>query len=116
MRLTGIEPAAALYAVAGFVRQRQLQGRTVPPEVVRLFERLDTAVRVSRKRNETGYPAEDSTTSMQDELIGSAQAARMLGCTQRMVQLLAGQLGGQKISGRWCFRESSVVEYMGGTR
>ena len=122
MKLDANEVEAAYYAVAGFIRQRQLEGRPVQEEVRSVFGRLDATVRLSRARHEAGCGTDDPSLSDEEETwIGSGAAAQILGWSQRKVQRHAPDMGGLKINGRLFIRESAVIDYAeelthGGTR
>jgi len=111
MNLRGDDLEAAYYAVAGFIRQCCLIGRIPPPEVRRVYKRLDSHIRLSQGRHETGSTATAEASSNEETWIGSRQAALILGWSKRQVQRHATELGGQITSGRWLFRESEVIDY-----
>lgn len=95
-----------LWAVSKFVRERQLHGIPIPPEVLYAHRWL-TAMSVIGL--EFDCPAEESEPG---ELIGAEEAARLLGCSTRHVRRLAADLDGVRPSGRHLvFRRRSVIEY-----
>lgn len=110
MNLDDNEVQAAYYGLSGFVRQRSIAGRPVPPEVLSIRQRLDAHVRLSRARHETSCDTTDAARS--EVWIGAAQTASMLHRGLRYVQRHANQIGGQLVGGRLLFRESDVIDYI----
>jgi hypothetical protein len=108
MKLDDDEVQAAYYGVAACLRQRQIGGRPVPPEVRQLYERLDQNLRLSRKRHETGGVATDAGPSQ--TWIDAADTAALLGRGLRWVQRHAAELGGERFGGRWHFKQSDVID------
>lgn len=108
MRLTDDENLirGAYYCCAEVLRNRRLSGQPVPAWLPTLYARLDAEVRVSRARHEIGCQLRE----LEDEWIGTAEAAAILGWSQRRVQRRATDLGGQVVSGRWLFRESLLKD------
>lgn len=103
MNLDTTEVQAAYYAVAALARTRRANGQPIPGPVRRLFDRLDHAIR----------EGDDDTPDprIEDDEIGTAEAALILGCTQRTVQRIATSLDGIRIGRTWIFSRSAVVEY-----
>lgn len=101
----------AYYCCAEVLRGRRLRGQPVPSWLRALYDRLDNEVRASRTRQESGSAEPELKP---DEWIGTAQAAVLLGWSRRRVQRRAADLDGQIVGGRWLFRESAVVELLGG--
>jgi len=54
-----------------------------------------------------GAPAE----LKQNTLIGSVEAATLLGCSARHVRRIASDLEGQRVEGQWVFRRQDVAAY-----
>ncbi|OBF86947.1 hypothetical protein A5791_19825 [Mycobacterium sp. 852002-51163_SCH5372311] len=113
MRLDDTDVEAAYYGLSWFIRQCNLGGRPLPPEVGRLYARLDHRVRLSPTRHENGCADEDQSPSGEETWIGSSEAAQILDWSNRQVQRHAIDLGGQIVGGRWLFRESDVKDYAG---
>jgi hypothetical protein len=110
VRLDDEEVQAAYYGLSGFIRERALAKRSVPPEVLRVRHRLDAHVRLSRARHENGCV---TTTAARSEVwIGATATASMLGRGLRYVQRHADEIGGQLVGGRLLFREADVVDYI----
>lgn len=110
MILTGTDIRAAYWCAASVIRGRELHNHEVPPPVRALFNRLDAEVRLSRTRHES---SSDRPQSEQD-LIGVAEAAAILGWSVRKVQRLASDLDGEMVACRWIFSRSTVNEYREG--
>jgi hypothetical protein len=113
MKLGDSEIQAAYYGLAGFVRQQVLARRVVPPEVATLVARLDTVVRMTPTRHETSC---DPINPPHSEVwIGATDAATLLDrngqAGLRWIQRNAARIGGRKVSGRWLFPESTVIDY-----
>ncbi|BBU23279.1 hypothetical protein [Mycobacterium xenopi] len=92
---------------------RVVDAVTAPDHPIRrwlpaLLERLQTELSTSRSRNGNVAAAEQLDMT---ELIGTAQAAAILGRTQRRVQQIAADLDGQTVDGRLLFRRSDVLSY-----
>lgn len=85
---------SARYAIACFVRERVLAGRSVPSEVVALDEWLRT-----HPMSCSGHETVSATADL--DMMTSAEAADILGTTQRHMARLAPTLGGVKRSNRW---------------
>jgi hypothetical protein len=101
---------AAYYCVAEVIRLRQLGGIPVPDWLRRHYNHLDAEVRVSHTRQES----EGSRTYSESDLIGTGEAADMLGWNIRKVQRLAADLGGRRVAGRLVFSSFEVHEYAEG--
>ncbi|MGW0158465.1 hypothetical protein ACWDUN_03985 [Mycobacterium sp. NPDC003323] len=110
MNLDGAETAAAYYAVAGFVRHLNVGQRAIPPEVGKLYQRLDAQIRLSCARHESSCATVDRPPS--ETWIGAAATASMLQRGLRYVQRHAEEIGGQLVGGRYLFRESDVIDYL----
>ena len=109
MKLTSREIQAAYYALAGFIRERNIARRSVPPEVDSLYRRLDNIIRLSSTRHQTICGTGDKAAS--DVWIGSRAAADMLGMSLRQIQRHATDIGSHRNGGRLFFLESDVLEY-----
>jgi hypothetical protein len=106
VRLDGEDLDAAMFVTAEAWRNRVAANLPVPAWLCRLHGRLDAAVRVSRSRHDGEDVPRDS-----GELIGSREAAGLLGCSVRQLERLAADLDGVKVAGRWLFRRPTVAEY-----
>ncbi len=110
MNLDDTETRQLLYCCAAELRARA-QGKPpgVQPWLTRLVRRLEQEVALasSRQDDATDQPFWDGDD---DEWLGSAQVARVLGWSLRTVQRRAADLDGQKVGGAWVFREDVVRE------
>lgn len=101
-----LEIEAACFGVAGYVRHMsKCIGRPVHPEVLRLLRRLEL------ERSVGGSESDTDTEQFETELIGTEEAAHILGCTTRNVRLLAKDLDGQQCGREWIFRRHVVQDY-----
>lgn len=106
MKLTPTEIRAGVFVMRLF---RQSANR-VPPSVAALAERLETAVRVGDASPwRQSAPAEPSC-SQRVELIGTAEAARILGWTMRRVQRHAADLDAVWLGDRLAYPAERVRE------
>ncbi len=108
MNLSGEEVQGALYCCNELIDRRARAGIPVPVWMTRLAGHLNLAALVSDTGQEIGS---DPTSLETQDLIGSVQAARLLGISPRQLQRLAADLDGQKICGRWAFQAQVVREY-----
>lgn len=101
MNLTDEQTAVARYAVAEVIRRRRLTGQPLPPQLTAL------ACALSSRGPEPDVAQSDS----EPERIGSAQAAKLIGCTRRHISRIATDLDGHQVAGRWTFNMAAVIEY-----
>lgn len=95
-----------LYGLGHFIRERNLAGRGVPGEVRAAHRWLTT---MSAIGHQSACGAEESEP---DELIGVAEAALLLGYSERHVRRIQADLDGVRPNGRHLvFRRRSVIEY-----
>ena len=95
-----------LYALGHFVHERDRAGRGVPAEVRAAHRWLNA---MSAIGPESGCDAEQSEA---DDLIGTAQAAVLLGCTERHVRRIQADLDGVRPAGRHLvFSRRQVIQY-----
>jgi hypothetical protein len=99
-------------ALSDTVVRRQLAGATVPPDLHRALEEVESLLATF------GGVASDtelrsSAIELRDEdWIGTAEAARIIGCSAGYVRRIADRLGGQRASERcWVYQRSAVSEY-----
>jgi hypothetical protein len=118
VKLTPTEVRACLYAVAQFRRAAVMGGRRVPPSVAALADRLDRELRFgaspARHQSDSGPGQLEPERTDADQLIGTWQAAKLLGWTVRRVQRHRADLEGRLIGGRLVFRTNVVREYAQG--
>lgn len=89
--------------------------------VLRFYEKAPAAAMPERLRlhilslREGMFPGEPKSEGAAEQsgndLIGTPEAARILGCTRQHVRRLVADLDGQQVSGRWCFERDVVVAY-----
>lgn len=111
MNLSGDDLQGALYCCNELIDRRARAGIPVPSWMARLAGHLNLAALVSDAGHET---SSEPTSLESEELIGSVQAALLLGISPRQLQRLAADLDGQKVCGRWAFQASIVREYAKG--
>jgi hypothetical protein len=109
VRLDDNEVQATYYGLAGFVRERAIAHRPVPPEVLGVYHLFDAAIRLSRRRHESGAAATDTGPS--DSWLGAVDTAARLDRSLRWVQRHAAEIGGETVGGRWLFKETAVTDY-----
>lgn len=95
---------AIRYCVAETVRRRLLTGAPVPEWMRRLDHHL-------RAMSAHGPKPVAVQPQSETEVIDTATAAQILGCSRRHVTRLAADLDGQQIAGRWIFHHHNVTEY-----
>ena len=96
---------AALYALHDHVSRRRLAGRGIPPEVLSLYERLQAPC-ASETENDSGAEQSELT-----DLIGTPEAAAILGCTTTRIKQIHADLDGVKVGRDWVFLRRNVAEY-----
>ncbi|MEU7628670.1 hypothetical protein AB0C34_01610 [Nocardia sp. NPDC049220] len=97
------------YVVSEMIRHRQHYGPV--PDVLR---RMDARLAIELELlsgSDTGTPLTPSLSELKSESIGSAEVARMLGCSQRRVRYIAKDLDGQLVGKAWVFDRAVVAEY-----
>lgn len=112
MHLDDSEVRAAYYVTAAVLRSRRRTGEPIPAAINDLYAKLDQTIRhepLSESRHEKRSDTIES--DVETELIGSLDAAEMLGLSKRHTQRLAADLDGQFCSGRWLFKKSTVIDY-----
>ncbi|MCV7285353.1 helix-turn-helix domain-containing protein [Mycolicibacterium wolinskyi] len=108
MKLTDDEVQAALYCVVEVVDRRRRANIPVPPWMIQLARRLNLTSALSDRGHELDSGGEQSEP---ERLIGTREAAAILGFSPRHVRRIAGDLDGETISGRVLFSLSTVAEY-----
>jgi len=95
------------YAVAEVIGCRRRVGAPIPAWLRRLHDRLDAELRAVVS---AGGP-EPVARGPDSELVGTAQAAGLLGISTRHVRRLAADLDGWRASRDWVFCRAVVLEY-----
>lgn len=90
-----------LRAISFLVRHHRDRRLPVPPQVALLAQRVEAEIRWSAD----GHAKHGDT---EKSVVGTKEAAKRLGCTERHVRRKAKQLGGQLISGCWVIPESNL--------
>lgn len=99
--LTDDEAAGARYCIAEVIRLRRLTGQPIPAWLRSL------ACAMSSPGPEKQVVQSDSSKPE----IGSAQAAKIIGCSRRHISRIHTDLDGRMVAGRWVFNEDAVLEY-----
>lgn len=107
--LTASELSLARAAVAEAVVRRRQRRELVPAAMHELLARLDGLLLTSAV---SGTAAERD--SAKSELIGTAEAARILGCCQEWVRRIGTKLSGEQVGGRWVYPREAVEEHRDG--
>lgn len=110
-RLSDDECELALYCVNEVVDRRSRAGVPVTPKIRHLSRKLDLASLTSEVSASGHEKSGGSERLVSDRLIGSREAANILGLSTRQVRRLASDLDGRKYGGRNLFRLSTVTEY-----
>jgi hypothetical protein len=101
---------AAYFCAAEVVRISRLGGRPISAGVRSFYDRLGVEIRVRLSRSRQEFDCVPEQLSV-DRRIGAAEAAMILGWSKRQVQRRCADLDGEKVGGRYLFRESIVTEY-----
>ncbi|BAD55088.1 helix-turn-helix domain-containing protein [Nocardia farcinica] len=107
VRLRVEELHGARYCASELVRRFNDSGRPVPDWLRRLDSRLD--LEIQTLMSDDGQ--QSSTDEPDSELVGTAEAAKILGLSARQVRRLAADLDGQRMGRELIFRRAAVTEY-----
>ncbi|CAM4228709.1 hypothetical protein MB901379_03586 [Mycobacterium basiliense] len=108
MKLSEDEAEQALYCANELIDRRRGAGVPVPAWMIRLARRLDLTSAVSPR----GHEIDSGSAALEPEhLIGSKEAAAILGLSTRQTRRLRSDLDGEMISDRLYFNRDTVVEY-----
>lgn len=102
MEVTKEQAQLIRYVTAEFVRRRQLTGQPIPDRVRGLLREVSAHGTAERAGEQHSEP---------DDLIDTAEAAKLLRCTTRNVRRIAADLDGEQIAGRWIFHRQNVIDY-----
>ena len=111
MNLSGDDTERALYCVVELIEYRRRFGVPIPGWMLRLHQRFDLASLTSPSGHETVCDEPQLNTEV---LIGSREAANILGLSTRHVRRLAADLDGERRGRDWWFKTSTVTEYAEG--
>lgn len=99
------------FALAAWSRQHKTNGMRPPPWYPELLNAVDTALAATSDIGPTDvHPTPELATS-DVEVIDTATAATILGCTDRHVRRIATSLGGKRNRGGWYFERDAVETY-----
>jgi hypothetical protein len=109
VNLSGGDVEGALYCVNELVARRCRAGVPVPEWMRDLGRQFD---RASLAMSPRGHESEGTAAELDPErLIGTTEAARILGVSPRQVRRIAKDLDVETPGGRMAFRHSTVAEY-----
>lgn len=98
---------AAMYCAAEVIRGRRRTGVTVPSWLRQLESHLALALALA----DTGGP-ENGVSACSEAMIGTGEAARILGLSPRRVREIVSDLDGRRIGRKsWAFDPNTVREY-----
>jgi hypothetical protein len=98
-----VDLKAALICARAFVAM--FQPRTPPRWAAEHLEHLERLAHGCRTATGSGAAQEES------ELIGTAEAAAILGCSGAYIRRIAADLDGRRIANAWLFDRKAVQEY-----
>ena len=104
------------WARAGLVEtmiRRQRTGEPVPPQFPSLLRRFDDIL-TSKAGSADG--TSDTNGSSHLDLIGTAEAAAIIGTSEEWTRRIAEKLGGRRVGGQWVFSRGDVIEHKLGGR
>lgn len=104
------ERAASLYLATEVIIERRRRGQPIPTWMSQYHAYLDAEIRgVSRSRHDSAEIDGNAGQSVQENLIGASDVARILGWSVRKVQRRKADLGGVFIAGRLVFDRTQVL-------
>jgi len=110
----GVAVLDTYYLLSVGLRDTRRGGAAVPGRFLLLQAELAAAaaeVRASATGQDDGAPVAPQQYSEREDTIGTAEAASILGLSNRQVQRLAADLDGRFIGGCWCFDRLAVQSY-----
>lgn len=110
MRLSDDDVERALFCVNEVVGSRLRADVPVPWWMWQLANRLDLSSLTSGM-SPSGHESDGGSEALETSLIGTQEAANLLGLSTRHVRRLAADLDGENVRGRMVFKRSTVVEY-----
>lgn len=100
------QAAACAYWVREATSRRRLRGEPVrEAAVTALLAALGTTA------PGTGTVSATAQSGAGDDLIGTAEAARILGCSTRRVRQITTDLDARRVGGGWTFHRAHVIAY-----
>jgi hypothetical protein len=106
--LTQEDISWARTAVVETMIRRQRTGEPVPPQFPSLLRRLDDIL-TSKAGSADGTSDGDGPSHL--DLIGTAEAAAIIGTSEEWTRRIARQLGAYRVGGQWVFRRADVIEH-----
>lgn len=106
MKLSYEQLLTARYVTRDVIVRRRIGNQPTPPEVLALHRDIVAAIAACGSENNAATAPLD-----EDDLIGTAQAAKILDCSRRHVRDIAGDLDGIQVGRDWVFSRRVVVEY-----
>ncbi|WP_157561127.1 helix-turn-helix domain-containing protein [Mycobacterium sp. E802] len=99
-----------LFAVNEALSFRQRHHMPILPWMIPLANRFNLTSLTSGM-SPTGHESDSGSSALESSLIGTNEAADLLGLSTRQVRRLTADLDGENISGRIVFKRSTVTEY-----
>lgn len=99
------------FALLEATRRRVLDGWPEPAWVPALDRKLRAMIDASMSRSGHGKASRAGQLKYDDDRIGVAEAAQLLGVSIRHARRIASDLDAERVSGRWLFRRRNVAEY-----
>jgi hypothetical protein len=107
--------AVSRLAAAGVKRWYGVDGSTISPGMRQILEQLAAEasehVRGDVRSDVPGVPSVASSEVMEPQPLSSAEAADLLGCSERHVRRIATSLGGRRDGASWTFDAAAVMAY-----
>lgn len=101
-----------LYCVNEVISRRRLAGIPVPNWMFDLGRRMDIHALADQSMSANGHGSDVAGEQFSKEtLIGTREAARLLGLSPRHVRRIASDMDGEKVGGKTVFRLSVINEY-----
>lgn len=101
---------AARYAVINIVHEHRIANRTIPREVLILYQQMKDVTAGGHK--DLRFVCNEPQLDVAGDIIGTATAAILLGWSERTVRRRATELGGIRPTGRdLVFSRRNVVAY-----
>jgi len=109
VKLSPHQVRVARFAIAELVDWRCRYGVAQNPQIVQLLQFLKVGGSAAGSENVTGSGQSD--VGYMDVLIGSAEAASLLGCSDRWVREISADLDGRRYGRLHVFPRRAVEEY-----
>jgi hypothetical protein len=107
MDLAGDDLEAARYVVSRFIDGLRAGAPPVPRQVTDWCLK----VRLAWEMSADGHENDGTAGELDQELCDTAEAARIIGRTERQVRRLVNDLDGRKYGRAWVFPRRTVIEY-----